>query len=264
MSKVIFRDERDFCSLSEIVAKFSFLLATLMCLVCTPAFAHDIEVKNSDGVTIYYNYINNQTELEVSYQGTNYHTYSDEYTGEVVIPASVTYNGKTYSVTNTGNEAFNNCQSLKSVTFPNSLTGIGNSAFCNCSGLTSMTIPNSVKNIGNGTFYQCSSLTSVTALRTDPMEFNCSSNAFDYSPTSSATLNVPVGCVTAYANLIPWSYFGKIFEGVPTGIEPIELRSDEAYATYYNVQGKRIAQPQRGQIVIIRYSDGTSKKVRVK
>ena len=47
----------------------SFLFMILLPLV---ANAHDIEVKNADGVTIYYNYINNGTELEVTYQGTNY------------------------------------------------------------------------------------------------------------------------------------------------------------------------------------------------
>ena len=101
-------------------------------------------------------------------------------------------------------------------------------------------------------------------MRTDPTKYNCSWEAFNYSLIRSATLNVPEGCVNAYKYLPPWEYFGNIVEGVSSGIEPIELRSDEANATYYNVQGKRIAQPQRGQIVIIRYSNGTSKKVHVK
>lgn len=115
-------------------------------------------------------------------------------------------------------------------------------------------------------FYGCSSLTSVTALRTDPNKYNCDYYAFDSSLIRSATLNVTVGCKRAYTYLYPWSCFGNIVEGVPvpTGIEPIELSNDEANVTYYNIQGKRIAQPQRGQIVIIRYSDGTSKKVQVK
>lgn len=43
--------------------KKHFLLALLMSMVGTSAFAHDIEVRNSDGVTIYYNWINNETEL---------------------------------------------------------------------------------------------------------------------------------------------------------------------------------------------------------
>ena len=151
MGNVKFGNERDFCSLSARVAKFSFMLATILCLVSIKAFAHDIEAKNSDGVTIYYNYIN-QNELSVCYRGSNYNTYSDEYTGEVVIPASVTYNGKTYSVTSISAIAFYGCTGLTSVTIPETVTSIGYLAFYGCTGLTSVTIPNSVTSIGDYAF----------------------------------------------------------------------------------------------------------------
>ena len=84
------------------------------------------------------------------------------YTGTIVIPASVTYSGTTYSVTSIGAGAFQGCSSLTSVTIPNSVTSIGNYAFWNCSGLTSVTIPNSVTSIGNYAFSYCSSLTSLS------------------------------------------------------------------------------------------------------
>ena len=45
----------------------TFLLTVLMSMVGAKTYAHDIEVQNGDGVTIYYNYINNATELEVTY-----------------------------------------------------------------------------------------------------------------------------------------------------------------------------------------------------
>ena len=51
--------------------------------------------------------------------------YSNEYTGDVTIPATVTYNGKTYSVTSIDGLAFYECSSLTSVTIPNSVTSIG-------------------------------------------------------------------------------------------------------------------------------------------
>ena len=66
------------------------------------------------------------------------------------------------SVTKIGDCAFYNCSSLASITIPNSVTSIGNSAFKGCSSLTSITIPNSVTVIGNQAFYDCSSLTSIT------------------------------------------------------------------------------------------------------
>ena len=121
------------------------------------------------------------------------------YSGDVVIPESVTFKGTSYSVTSIGERAFDGCYGLTSVTIPNSVTSIGQSAFLHCSGLTSvhisdieawckiefgdtdanplynanhlylneeevkdLVIPNSVTSIGFAAFYGCSGLTSVT------------------------------------------------------------------------------------------------------
>ena len=137
--------------------KLRTLAALMAVLCCSIASAHDFEV---DG--IYYNIISTEDKtVEVTYRGS-YSAYDDEYSGNVVIPSSVIYNGNTYSVTSIGSSAFDGCSGLTSITIPNSVTSIGWSAFRDCYGLTSITIPNSVTSIGSGAFWDCDGLTSIT------------------------------------------------------------------------------------------------------
>jgi len=125
------------------------------------ASAHDIAVANSDGKTIYYNYNSDGTSVSVTYQGTDYSSYSNEYTGDVVIPETVTYGGKTYSVTSIGPCAFEDCSSLTSIIIPNSVTSIPMLAFAGCKELSSVTIPNSMSYICEGAFGGCTGLKSI-------------------------------------------------------------------------------------------------------
>ena len=112
------------------------------------ASAYDVEV---DG--IYYD-ISETTATVTSGE--------KEYSGDIVIPESITYGNSKYSVTSIGEFAFHYCYGLTSITIPNSVTSIRKSAFEGCSSLTSVTIPNSVTSIGEFAFHNCSGLTSVT------------------------------------------------------------------------------------------------------
>ena len=141
--------------------KKQLLLFVLMMLPLV-ASAHDISVRNADGVRIYYNYTNDGKELAVTFRGPYYDYIPNEYKGNVVIPEDVIYEDKTYKVTSIGESAFSGCYGLTSVTIPNSVTSIGQSAFRICYGLTSVTIPNSLTSIENGTFGGCIGLTSIT------------------------------------------------------------------------------------------------------
>ena len=65
-------------------------------------------------------------------------------------------------VTTIGDNAFEGCNNLMSVSIPESVTSIGNYAFYGCINLTSITIPNSVNEIFQQAFDGCSNLISVT------------------------------------------------------------------------------------------------------
>ena len=168
----------------------SFIISTLLLLaliLSATATAHDFEV---DG--IYYNI--NGNEATVTFRGRYCNSFYNEYSGSVVIPATVTYNGTTYPVTSIDTLAFYSCSELTSIDLPNSITEIGLEAFYNCPGLTGIviesgnprydsrnncnaiietanntlivgckntTIPNLVTAIGNFAFAGCSSLTNI-------------------------------------------------------------------------------------------------------
>ncbi len=93
-------------------------------------------------------------DLPVTSIGDSAFAYCDSLTS-VTIPDSVT---------SIGSEAFYKCSSLKSVTIGNGVTSIGDWAFYKCSKLTSVTIGNGVTSIGSGAFIYCSSLTKVNYL----------------------------------------------------------------------------------------------------
>ncbi len=173
--------------------KLSLLLLTL--LLPLVAKAHDIAVANTDGVTIYYKWSNNnKTELSVSYSGSYANNVSNEYTGTVIIPPSVTYNGNTYPVTSVGSSAFYDCSGLTSVSIPNSVTSVGSSAFYGCSGLTSVNIPSSLTSIDYASFSGCSGLTNVTigngvTTISDAAFENCSSLPSLFIPASLSSIS---------------------------------------------------------------------------
>lgn len=151
-------------------------------------YGYDFEV---DG--IYYKI--NGNEATVSYKRADPDGFWNDYSGAIVIPTTVNYNGTTYNVSSIGNSAFAACSDLTSVTIPNSVISIGSMVFSGCTSLTSIivdygnpkydsrnncnaiietasnrliagcqntTILNSVTSIGDYAFSGFSALTSVT------------------------------------------------------------------------------------------------------
>ena len=85
-----------------------------------------------------------------------YHPYS----GDVVIPETVVYEGTEYTVTGIGKQAFFQ-RDITSVTFPNTINSIGASAFYYCQVLDSIEIPERVTVIPDMAFASCESLRHV-------------------------------------------------------------------------------------------------------
>ncbi len=180
---------------------FPFL--TLLPLI---ALAYDVKL---DG--IYYNFSGDEVEVTSSNNNTT------EYTGVVVIPESVTYHNKTYSVTSIGINAFAKSSNLISVTIPESVTGIGGSAFLGCSSLTSITIPESVTSIGHWAFQGCRSLTSLNI----PNGVTIIDQGVFSSCTSLKSVNIPE-CVTSIGLAAFNNCSSLASVTIPNGVTSIE------------------------------------------
>lgn len=138
---------------------------------------------------------------------------SSGYSGDIVIPSTVSYNGVTYPVvgvddrafqantslacvvlpeglTSIGSYAFNKCTALDSVSLPSTLTMVGRFAFNKCTALSSISLPDGITYIPQGLFYFCSALKSV---KLPANLVSIERNGFSYC-ASLSTLSLPSSC----------------------------------------------------------------------
>ena len=124
------------------------LAIVLISLYTTTLFAYDFEV---DGIC--YMSIDDSSCMVIPK--------GNEYSGDIVIPTSVTYKGSKYSVTKIREYAFNMCIELTSVNIPNSVTEIGNRAFEGCENLKTIILSNNIISIPEKMCSGCFNLSSV-------------------------------------------------------------------------------------------------------
>lgn len=120
-----------------------------------------------------------------------------EYSGIITIPASVTYNDITYSVTSIITGAFYNSNTVTSITIPSSIISIEDYAFAACMQLTTFHVNNPL-----------------------PANITLGTGIFNFTPTTY--LYVPIGTKSLYAAASQWSGFIDIIEeNTNTSVESI-------------------------------------------
>lgn len=130
------------------------IVAAILCSATTMSYAYDFKV---DGIA--YNINDDQQTVTVTapFIVNNPKPEENYYKGDIVIPPTVAYGGKYYTVTAIGDRAFvTNYSStgifISSIYLPNTITDIGKYAFTNQKYLTNINLPASLKRIGDDAF----------------------------------------------------------------------------------------------------------------
>ena len=131
---------------------------------------------------------------------------TETYTGEVVIPKKVFYEDHEFVVMRIGNDAFNSCNNLTSITIPNSVMSIGEWAFSNCSSLK--------------TIYCKAEIVPVTDI-----------TIFDGTNQDNITLYVPGGRVNIYKSVEPWDKIVHIEENYVAIETPLTFEAVDGTVT---------------------------------
>ena len=157
-------------------------LALLVVLGTMTAGAYDFLV---DG--IYYNINYDKTTVAVAPK--SYGAWPNGYRDTVIVPETVTYNEKTYTVTKLSNEAFAGSYHLKVVVLPNTITVFDRATFEHCHELVSVNIPEGVTTVGNYTFSNCYELSSLHI----PSTLTNISFGFNWNCPALSTITVDPG-----------------------------------------------------------------------
>ena len=191
--------------------KFFLIIVVLLCS-STLGFATDVEI---DGITYYLNNYNGKLTADVISPEEG------EYSGDIVIPESVTYKSKTYPVTGIFDYAF--CfDPITSITIPNSVTEIRTNAFLSCRKLKEIRIPNSVTKIGVAVFNGCSSLKNVifedgsNTLTFGTQSNGLASESFANTSVDSLYLGRPIRCEDG----------SNPFGGMSKSLRALDMRPD--------------------------------------
>lgn len=124
-------------------------------------------------------------------------------------------------VTLIGESAFEECETLLSITLPSGVTDIENFAFSGCTALQSVVLPAHVENIGRYVFADCEELADVTNLSREPQTI--AKNVF----AVYGTLHVLPGCKAAYESAAYWKNFNIVEDAVDPNVPT--LIDGEAY-----------------------------------
>lgn len=126
---------------------------------------------------------------------------------DAVIPAEI----DGYTVSALGEDCFNDCEALKTVTFPDSVVKLSDYAFHGCESMTTLTIPAQISTIGSFVFEGCTTLTEILVadgnenyVSVDGVLFGSNMDVLVRYPAakSAAKYTIPESCTV----ISPWAF----------------------------------------------------------
>ena len=149
---------------------------------------------------IYYNFDIAKKVATITYNGSDEPWSNPSYTGDVVIPASVEYEGYTFNVVAIGESAFNMCWEVTSVIIPEGVVRIETEAFAECE-FNSITLPTSIQSIASYAFnYGMMPINHITLLSPTPPTVGDRAFGYTYSEDEymTCTIHIPCGTLETY------------------------------------------------------------------
>ena len=188
-------------------------ITLIMLVLAMSTFAYDFSAVCESGQTLYYRILSSDNhEVAVTFPNSPQIGWDDypKPEGELLIPEFVVHESITYTVVSLDQNAFEHCEEITSIVFPNSIRRIGAEAFGYCTGLSGdLIIPDQCTSIELGAFHGCSNLSSLTIGSAVETIHRC---AFaDCTGLESIVCKTPA---------LPFCESGdcRIFENVPTDI----------------------------------------------
>lgn len=157
-------------------------------------------------------------------------------------------------VTSIGNWTFRYCTVLEDLKFPEGLKTIGNYAFDHNLKMTVIELPSTMTSIGGFAFEGNPQITKVIchaivppAIKKGYIDGDEIYTLFEDTNYGDIELVVPEESVNTYKSSLGWHYFTKVSTA---GIDDIAADVEESEATYFDMLGRAVAEPQKGQLYI--------------
>lgn len=236
--------------MKQLFKPLSILLLVIISALWTSASAVEI-----DGI---YYYLNGNTATVTNKNQKNASNYDEAninaYSGTVTIPSTISYQGKTYTVTSIQKYAFYDCTDLKTINIPSTVSSINlsDNDFYGCVSLKAFivssdnpyyssaggvlfnkaktiiyrypqaksgayTVPSTVKTIGEYAFYGCESLTSASL----PNSITSICDAAFYGCKALTSINIPTSLTELGSGVFYGDYSLSSEIMIPSGVRRI-------------------------------------------